>query len=265
MLAWVVLSMGCIPAMPPPAHYVPLQPVSTLAVGTPTAEIGAALGFPPQLSASYASAFRGAGALVGDVALQPGATSFLGTTGITLRTRPRHSQGLHLGLRLAGIAGTGDMFGVSHYKMPFVGGEGTIQLGLGMKNPMGAWVVNFGAQGMLPLTEQEYDYVDGSGAEILARPIPGIFGTIETRFDLPLSHSAALMFGAGLDVAWILTPFPRAAFGVRWSPGAHPDRAEPEPEPEEPEEDLEDEPEDEPEGEPDTGAEPEPEPAEGEP
>lgn len=214
---------GCVAVMPPPAHYIPLGPVSAQAPRRPAVELGAALGFPPQVGATYSRPFEGAPALVGDVSGQLGFTSALAAAGVTLRTRPEEHAGGHVGVRLGAIGGVGDLRGRSRFGLPFAGGEGDLQVAWGWGQRAGAFTVNLGFQATVPITDREFTFEDLRGDTITDTPLAGIYGTLDSRVDLPLNEDVAVVLGGGFDFPYFIGILPRAAAAVRWTPAVERD------------------------------------------
>lgn len=215
------LCAGCV-AMPPPAHFVPIGPLSAAEPGVQTVEVGAAVGAAQVLGATYVHPFRRASGLVCDAGAQVGFTSALATAGITLRTGGQRVEGGHFGVRIGGVAGLGDIDGLSDFRLPFAGPELTLQGGAGFGDGLGAFTVNLGAQALQPLSRAEYTYATTGGELSTAPAAPGYFLSADARVDVPIGARTAFVVGGGFDLALGVSVLPRGAVAVRFAPGPSP-------------------------------------------
>ncbi|MCB9796443.1 MAG: hypothetical protein H6741_27420 [Alphaproteobacteria bacterium] len=215
-----LLLAGCLPALPPPAHYTPDAPVS--ADVEPAVEAGVYLGVLPTAGGGLSYPLPKAPAIVLEGRGQVGLTHAAVSPGVWWRTRPEEHAGHHLGVRVGGVVGAGDFLGVAAFRMPYVGGTLGGQYVYGMPRPkLGSFSASLSVEVLAPiLVESGIPSTDANGQEYLALPLPVGYGGLDLRWDIPLADRVALWLGFSADVGVYGYLLPGASLGARWTPSS---------------------------------------------
>ena len=215
-----LFALGCVPALPPPAHYAPDAPVA--ADTAPAAEVGVYGGVLPTVGGGYTYPLPQQPAFALEGRGQVGISHAAISPGIWWRSHPEEHAGHHVGVRLGLAAGSGDVIAFVPYRMPYGGGGLAIQYAYGLpRSPLGAVSATLSADGLVPLhylLQQTIPTTDANGEEILAAPLPSVYGGLNLRWDLPATERLAIWLGASIDVSMWGYFLPGASMGARWTP-----------------------------------------------
>ncbi len=194
---------GCIPAVPPAAHFTPVVAGSVAVQPTTSVEVSTM----PALAVTQLVPVPGAPILAFDARAQGSLSYGSIGPGLWLRTRGAQHDGFHLGFRLGGDVGTGDIGGFLPWQMPFAGGSFSAQAAHGYQET-GAFAVTFTMDVQVPFNTTDVavlveDTVSGDILEVI--PIPAFYNQLDLRLDAPIADRVAFSVGGGL---YLLTVVP---------------------------------------------------------
>ena len=217
---FVGLLAGCAPFVPPPAHPASMSPSSALERGGSATDLMASVIVvdPARYSGSLNHAIAlDSGVVVVDAHAQLG-QSFAGFgPGLWVRTQGHEHYGAHLGVRIGGTLGTGDLFGWTPFRMPYAGASVHGQCAVGLPKDSGAISVTLGSEWSFPLWPEvsAIEIEDGEGNVELHEPTNASYYSVEGRWDIPVSDKGAIIVGGGVDFMFGQVQLPQFTLGAR--------------------------------------------------
>ncbi len=210
-IALLALSVGaCVPVVPPPSHFG--SPMVSVARPTPAVEASVTPLLIPGVSVAGSRPLGGSGAI--DVRTQLSFTSASVAPGVWGWLPLGPEDQTRLGGRVGLIGGAGDITGEFPFQLAFFGTSAHVQLAHRLNHnpnpPLIGFTLGFEYTDLLPGLEPSR--LQGSDIEYL----PGLWGSLAFRAEMPLVDKTAILFGAGANAYAMIVPVPFVDLGVRF-------------------------------------------------